>query len=108
MGAGQNAGVLNKADISNTHPLLQKSAIVEQAGKRYIQSSFKCDQSVYNSWRADVGKVSADPHSAFAYLPTDVGFVENNESCSKGGYSVVLPHLCRQTTPSTPSSSPTK
>jgi hypothetical protein len=109
MGANHpSSKTLNKEELTNTHPFQQNSVIVEQANKRYIQSSFKVCKQEYEKWRKDVQTVSLEPHSQFAYLPTDLGYVENSGICSKNGYAVVPSSLSRPTTPSTPSYSPTK
>ena len=95
MGGEQSSStVFSKEKVMNTHPFQQESIMVEQANRRYIQSSFKVPEVIYDTWKSNVERVSGNPHSQFAYLPVDMGYVPNKGGCgsSDNGYAVVNYH----------------
>ena len=79
----------SKEQYINSHPYQQGSYFVRQQNKNYIQNKFQLDENLYNEWRANVGKISGSQNSNFLYLPHDMGYVPNEDSCAKDGYAVV-------------------
>lgn len=109
MGSANSQGAYNKRELRNTHPFQQKSVLVEQGNKRYIQSSFRTDEKHYNHWRSQVESVGKSPYNSFLYIPQDMGYVRDNKMCGTGpGYAVVQIILFRQTIQNIPSSYLTK
>ena len=103
MGATKSQNAYNKSQLRNTHPFQQKSVLVEQGNKRYIQSSFRMNENHYNHWRSGVESVAHSPYNQFLYVPQDMGYVKNDKLCgSSAGYAVVIFISFRSTTPSTP------
>lgn len=91
MGGNENSQPVkySKEELKNSHPWLQKSWIVKQEDKSYIQSSYPTEEKHYEEWRNNVKNISGMPNSAFLYLPTDMGYVANNEADAKDGYVIV-------------------
>lgn len=99
MGSSNSHSAYNKKQLRNTHPNQQKSVLVEQGDKHYIQSSFRMDEKHYNHWRSGVESVSKTPYNSFLYLPQDMGYVKNDKLCGNSvGYAVVQFISFRSTT----------
>lgn len=47
-----------KEELKSTHPWQQKSWIVWQKEKKYIQSSYPIEESHYEQWRKNVEKLA--------------------------------------------------
>lgn len=64
-----------KQELKSVHPWQQKSWVVWEKHKNYIQTPFPIDKKRYDEWRSNVAKVASSPMKEFLYISDEMGYV---------------------------------